>query len=332
VSTSVGSGPASDIYRPISCSDAAQLSRVALDGSFEFTQLSPGPLTANGGVIALNRVLVGQITLDQALLRRGHAPHGSIAVLIPGSASSQAFVRGHRLAATQYVAMGDVGGIEMITRSNYVDVVLAIGLDAWSGQGHSLNECALAAIHGSGVATSGPLWIKRMLQAVRWLFAAIREYPQATARPDIRASLTDQILMTIADCGSVPADAEHPTRDARIQQRIAVERAREYIRAKLADPLPLSELCRYAHVQARSLEYGFHEITGMSPIAYVKSLRLNAVRRRLSCTDSAEHSISEIALDHGFWHLSQFAADYRKFFGETPTSTRHRARALHAVG
>ena len=137
--------------------------------------------------------------------------------------------------------------------------------------------------------------------------------------------------MAMAEFGSERADAERPTRDARVQQRIAVERAREYIRGKLAEPLPLSELCRYAHVQARSLEYGFREITGLSPIAYVKSLRLNAVRRDLSRTDAAEHSISEIALDHGFWHLSQFAADYRKFFGETPTSTRHRARALHAM-
>jgi AraC family ethanolamine operon transcriptional activator len=173
---------------------------------------------------------------------------------------------------------------------------------------------------------------QRMLEAVQWLFAAIREYPQATARLDVRASLTDQMLAALADYGSKRTDTEHRTRDARVQQRIAVERAREYIRGKLAEPLPLSELCRHAHVQARSLESGFREITGLSPIAYVKSLRLNAVHRHLSRTDSAQHSISEIALDHGFWHLSQFAADYRKFFGETPTSTRQRARALHAVG
>jgi AraC family ethanolamine operon transcriptional activator len=312
-------------YKAVACVDASQLSSQMPGWNFEFTQLTPGALTAKGGVIALNNVLVSQIMLDQTLLRRGNAPRGSIAVLIPGSASSQAFVRGRRLAATQYISMADSAGIEMITRSHYVDVAIAIGPDAWRGT-------ALTALCGSVVATAGPRWIERMVHAVRWLFAAIREYPQATARPEVRASLTDQFLVVMADFGSGRADAEHPTRDARIQQRVAVERAREYIREKLAEPLPLSELCRYAHVQARALEYGFREITGLSPMAYVKSLRLNAVRRHLSRSDAAEHSISEIALDHGFWHLSQFAADYRKFFGETPTSTRHRARALHAVG
>jgi AraC family ethanolamine operon transcriptional activator len=131
--------------------------------------------------------------------------------------------------------------------------------------------------------------------------------------------------MAMAEFGSVSDGAEHHTRSAHAQQRSAVERAREYIRVNLAEPLPLSKLCSYAHVQARSLEYGFREITGLAPIAYIKSLRLNAVRRALLRTPAAERSISEIALDNGFWHLSQFAADYRKFFGETPTSTRQGA-------
>lgn len=319
-------------YRPIACVDASELSKQMPGWSFEFTQLSPGALAANGGVVALNCVLVAQLTLDQTLLRRGHAPHGSVAVLIPGSASSQAFVRGRRLEPAQCIAMTDGACVEVITRRDYVDVALAVDLQAWRGQSQWLSECALATGRGSWVARPAPLWINRMRQTVRWLFRAIQDYPQAMSRPDVRASLADQFVTAMADFGSERTDTERPARDARVQQRIAVERAREYIHGKLAEPLPLSKLCRYAHVQARSLEYGFREITGLSPIAYVKSLRLNAVRRDLSRSGAAEHSISAIALDHGFWHLSQFAADYRKFFGETPTSTRHRARALHAVG
>lgn len=298
--------------------------------NFEFAQLSPGALVASGGMVALNCVLVGQLTLDQTLMRRGHAPHGSVAVLIPGSASSLAFVRGRKVEPAQCIAMADGASIEMITHRAYVDVAIAVDLHALREQPQWLSECALATRSGSWIASPGSLWINRMRRTVRWLLTAIRQYPQAMGRSAIRASLADQFVVAMADFGSERADPERATRVARVQQRIAVERAREYIRRKLDEPLPLSELCRYAHVQSRSLEYGFREITGLSPIAYVKSLRLNAVRRDLSRTDAADHSISQIALDHGFWHLSQFAADYRKFFGETPTSTRHRARALHA--
>jgi AraC family ethanolamine operon transcriptional activator len=318
-------------YEPIACVDASDLSKQMPDWNFEFTQLSAGPLAATGGRVALNGVLIRRLTLDQAVLRRGHAPHGSAAVLIPGSASSQAFVRGRRLEPAQCIAIAEDALVEVITRPGYVDMAITVDLQAWRGRSQWLSDCALASRNASWVATPGPLWINRIRRSVRWLFAAIQQHPQAMSRPEVRASLADQFVMAMADVGGEQGDAERPTRDARIRQRTAVERAREYIRGQLAEPLPLSELCRHAHVQARSLEYGFREITGLSPISYVKSLRLNAVRRHLSRTDAAEHSISEIALNHGFWHLSQFAADYRKFFGETPTSTRHRALVLHAL-
>ena len=102
----------------------------------------------------------------------------------------------------------------------------------------------------------------------------------------------------------------------------------EFIDSRLSEPLQLSQLCRHAHLKIRSLEYGFREVTGLTPVAYIRSLRLNAVRKALQ-QDASPHprSISEIAMDAGFWHLSQFAVDYRRFFGETPTETRRRRLA-----
>lgn len=322
---------AADIYKRISCADATGLSQQVQDWSFEFTQLSAGAFSANGGMAPLDSALVAQATLDQTLLHRGCAPRGSAAVLIPGRGSGQAFVRGRQLQSAQCIAMADGACIEAITQGRYVDVALAIDLNAWNAQSHWLNECPLTTIRGTSIESPGPQWITRMLNTVEWIFTAIGKHPEALERLDVRASLSDQFLTALADFGSVTDGAERHTRDARAQQRIAVERAREYIRARLAEPLRLSELCSYAHVQARALEYGFREITGLSPIAYVKSLRLNAVRKTLLRSPAPKRSISEIALDHGFWHLSQFAVDYRKFFGETPTSTRRRALGMTAA-
>lgn len=62
----------------------------------------------------------------------------------------------------------------------------------------------------------------------------------------------------------------------------------------------------------------------MSPLSYIKALRLNHVNQLLQSPDSAGRTITTIALDSGFCHLSQFAADYQKFFGESPSITRRR--------
>jgi AraC family transcriptional regulator, ethanolamine operon transcriptional activator len=320
------SDAAVNIYKPISCTDAAELSPQVQDWNFEFTQLSAGPFAASGGILLLDSVHVARVTYDQSLLQRGYAPRGSVTIAIPSRGSGQLFVGGRQLQSSQCLTLADGACLEGITRGRYVDVEFAIDLNAWETQSHWLRECPLARARGIGVETPSPLWINHMLETVEWTFNAFAKHPEALRRPDVRASLRDQFLMRIGSFGDSTngTQEERHTSDARARRRIAVERAREYIELQLTEPLPLSELCRHAHVQARSLEYGFREITGLSPITYIKSLRLNAVRKTLLNARTPERSISEVALDYGFWHLSQFAVDYRKFFGETPTATRRR--------
>ena len=47
--------------------------------------------------------------------------------------------------------------------------------------------------------------------------------------------------------------------------------------------------------------------------------RLNGVRRQLYHADSSSIKIADVANHWGFWHLGQFAVDYRRLFGELPS-------------
>ena len=87
----------------------------------------------------------------------------------------------------------------------------------------------------------------------------------------------DYVLAAMVRFDSTPADIDSSTRAARAGSRVAVRLARDYIHARLSEPLRLSELCRHARVKTRSLEYGFREVTGLTPIAYIRSLRLCCV-------------------------------------------------------
>lgn len=83
----------------------------------------------------------------------------------------------------------------------------------------------------------------------------------------------------------------------------------------------IEEMCNVTHTSRRTLQNCFELITGQSPAAFMKTLRLNAVKRIL--TDHSGHNkvIADVAMDWGFWHLSQFSADYKKLFGELPSQT-----------
>jgi AraC family transcriptional regulator, ethanolamine operon transcriptional activator len=88
----------------------------------------------------------------------------------------------------------------------------------------------------------------------------------------------------------------------------------------LDEPVTVTQLCEVTNVSRRTLQYSFESILGISPIQYLRISRLNGVRRSLV---QAQHgqAVSDIAAQWGFWHLSQFAKDYKQLFGEQPSQT-----------
>ncbi len=88
----------------------------------------------------------------------------------------------------------------------------------------------------------------------------------------------------------------------------------------LAEPLTATDLCRELDVSERSLRYAFREVRGVSPMAAYKARRLNEVRRELKVA-TGWGAVARIAHRWGFWHPGEFAADYRRLFGERPSQT-----------
>ncbi|HEY6644057.1 helix-turn-helix domain-containing protein [Povalibacter sp.] len=312
-------------YSRIGSTDAVEFTEQICDWNFVFTQLKPGKLTAKGALLELDGISVGSIEISQTMLHQGHAPRGMVAILIPGANSGEVFAHAQRLESGQCVTLSEGAYLEAVTHGRYVDVALGCDRDACRAQLDALNDGSTGVGQGAIIAEPGQEWIEQMLARIDWLLSAVVERPAALDDAKIRASLSDHLLAAMVHFDSSPADVDSTTRMDRASRRVAVRIAREFIDSRLSEPLRLSELCRQAQLKIRSLEYGFREVTGLTPIAYIRSLRLNAVRRALLHDATARcRSISEIAMDAGFWHLSQFAKDYRLFFGETPTQTRRR--------
>ncbi|RJF92067.1 helix-turn-helix domain-containing protein [Noviherbaspirillum saxi] len=62
-------------------------------------------------------------------------------------------------------------------------------------------------------------------------------------------------------------------------------------------------------VSRRTLQYCFEEVVGMSPLNFLRTVRLNAVRRELFFKCQLGQ-VTEVAMSWGFRHLSQFASDF----------------------
>lgn len=120
--------------------------------------------------------------------------------------------------------------------------------------------------------------------------------------------------------------AEHPWRDeladpAGPVRPAPVKRATDAVRARPEHPFTTSELAALARVSVRRLQESFRQYVGMSPMAYVREVRLERVHEELRAGDPDGLSVGEVAWRWGFTHPGRFAAQYRARFGETPSRT-----------
>ncbi len=95
----------------------------------------------------------------------------------------------------------------------------------------------------------------------------------------------------------------------------------DYIHAHLDEVITIERLCREAGASRRQLEYAFRSVFGVAPHEFVELARLNECRRRLRSAREGGSSITRIAMEAGFTHLSRFAGSYRRLFGELPSET-----------
>lgn len=105
-----------------------------------------------------------------------------------------------------------------------------------------------------------------------------------------------------------------------LNRRQIVEKIRDYVIKHPEENVSVPDLCRMLHISRRSLQYSFEEVVQMSPIKYLRAIRLNEVRRRLFF-GGRYGQVTEVAMSWGFTHLGQFSRDYQKLFGVLPSET-----------
>ncbi|WP_158408292.1 helix-turn-helix domain-containing protein [Cupriavidus basilensis] len=131
--------------------------------------------------------------------------------------------------------------------------------------------------------------------------------------------LQERLLGSLVTLLMASSDSAQRPSVTHINRQRTVQRIRDYLLAHTADAITVPDLCRHFHLSRRALQYCFEDVAGMSPAAYLRALRLNGVRRDLK-SGAAHSTVSDVAGAWGFHHLSQFAQDYRRMFGELPSA------------
>jgi len=160
---------------------------------------------------------------------------------------------------------------------------------------------------------------------VRLLYAELHSDDGLTAQPRMAARWRDMVVSGLAltvehPYGDEPAGLQGPRRPR------TVKRTLDAMHAEPWRTFSAGELAAIAGVGVRVLQESFRRHVGMSPLTYLRRLRLDGVHGELSRSDPWHVSVSEVAYRWGFTHLGRFAGAYRKRYGEPPSQTLRERR------
>jgi AraC family ethanolamine operon transcriptional activator len=287
--------------------------------NLRFRQIGGGSFQGELKFLQFGGMQIFQAAVNRRVHVEGWPPPGSFGCAPVLAANESAVWRGRRLKAGQVRVLAPGQQADHVTAAaDYQLVALAVdGELARQGAlvlgGFDLEE----RLAGREAVTTSPA----CCQALWTHLVGLLDLAQA--RPDLLAEpgrlIEQECLRRFVGLLARPNGDRTACRDSNRSQ--LVRRADDCMRASLGQPLSLLDLCRELGVSERTLHYAFQEVRGQSPMAYFKARRLNAVRQELKAADADTTAVHKIAQRWGFGHTGEFAAAYRRLFGELPSQT-----------
>src|SRR5690606_24187166 len=117
------------------------------------------------------------------------------------------------------------------------------------------------------------------------------------------------------------------TRNRQVEDAV-IAQCQAWIAKHYEHDSPVAAMARLSGLSERSFKRRFQRATGMTPIEYVHTLRLEEAKHALETT---ELPVEAIANQAGYEDASFFGRLFRRKVGLTPAQYRRRFRALRAA-
>jgi AraC family transcriptional regulator len=170
----------------------------------------------------------------------------------------------------------------------------------------------------TGPCSDGVFWRHRDL--VRRLESADAE-PLEPFWADVTAlELIADVLQAAFERKGLPTKRRRNGTDANHAER--AEAAKNYLAARLCEPITLNDVARAVHASPFHLARVFRQQTGVPIHRYMTRLRLRASLERLA---EGASDLSALALEFGFSSHSHYTSAFRGEFGRSPSDVRRQS-------
>jgi AraC-like DNA-binding protein len=211
--------------------------------------------------------------------------------------------------------------------------VVPVGLASLSFPAGDMQSVGLAAAEceelmpprSHTVLTPRPGAMARLRELHRAAALLATEMPDVLANPEVARGLEQALIQAMVSCLRAPDIHKNTSKQHR--HAAIMRRFHQVLEADAHRSLYMHEVAQAVGVSARTLSACCAEHLGMGPKQYLMLRRMNLVRRALSVADPGVTNVTAVATEYGFWELGRFALNYKRRFGESPSTTLRRQRA-----
>ena len=98
-----------------------------------------------------------------------------------------------------------------------------------------------------------------------------------------------------------------------------IARAIDYLSSRLNEPVSIEDMAAQVGMSRAVFHRKFKQATTMSPIQFVKSMRLNSAAMKIA----GGMNVNEAAMDVGYVSSSQFSREFKRMYGQSPKQWSH---------
>ena len=305
-----------DMPRPMSISvDHPNEMSGATDWDIDFHQIEPGPLQTRLTLFGAEDQQLAHLRMSRMVRQTGSPPKGWMTFGITDTTTIKSW-QNQQLERSSLLCFGSRDGFESTSLAGHDGLVISLSE-------RMLQQLSVVYdIDVTRLAGRTQIYAARdnhaLLTGLRTLAITALADASDASIDSLQEDLSFGILSFI-DTGSEALIHVSPRyRDA------VLRRAMSRILASAEEQVSIATICSDEGIPWRTLNRAFRDEFGIGPKTFHTYLRLNRVRFDLAHGSTAQ-SISDVANRYDFWHMGQFAKDYRSLFGELPSQTLSRA-------
>jgi AraC-like DNA-binding protein len=301
-------------------SDVFLHSQAIANWTQRYDQISPGSASTTLRQIAGQRFHVFHEQINQRVLQQGRAPHNHLCFALPVVRAVAPIVQGRAVSLPSLLTLRS--GEEFVVHLPCDTDVIAFTIDRtlMVEPEHAVLSTLPEQMLTQPVLPVSPLRYEAAVGNLQEVLHIALDDESLVRRDTFQEKMLAHSIVGIVLSLVQSDDEGRPTLPHMSTQSYIVRRSQEIALDSEDDVLTVLDLCRHLKISRRTLQYSFQNIAGTTPTAYLRSIRLNAVRRFLMTTPPNVR-IGDVAAQFGFCHFGRFSSYYQQHFDELPSQT-----------